>query len=119
MRLQYRMKCANQFVSSRRRYEITSVATGLNRTETLQIAAINATAANEREAKLAALTAQLDSGLAIRLDIIARMREDGRATGSALAARSLALPTIISECGSIMRRKPSLAPDGNRTRNFV
>ena len=85
------MKCANQFVSSRRRYEITSVATGLNRTETLQIAAINATAVNEWEAKLAALTAQLDSALAIRLDIIARMREDGLATGSALAARDRAL----------------------------
>ena len=94
MRLQYRMKCANQFVSSRRRYEITSVATGLNRTETLQIAAINATAVNEstkREAKLEALTAQLDSAFAIRLDIIARMREDGLATGSALAARDRAL----------------------------
>ena len=88
------MKCANQSVNSRRRYETTSVATVLNRAETLQIAAINATAVKEttkRGAKLEALTAQLDSDLAIRLDIIARMREDGLATGSEPASRDRAL----------------------------
>ena len=54
------MKCANQFVNAKSRYEITSGAIVLNLAETLQIAAINATAVNEstkREAKLEALTA--------------------------------------------------------------
>ncbi|MBQ4203379.1 MAG: hypothetical protein II655_06725, partial [Thermoguttaceae bacterium] len=57
--------------------------------ETLQIAALNATktaTVANIDARLDALTEQLDSALATRLETFKLMREDGRATGAALAA---------------------------------